>query len=88
MPSMMTGSSFGACLRISASRAAMSDRRLSSTAAMYSAGVFTSSWPFIFSASSETRRHQTGSGPSALHRRLSHDGMTKRQAVRSDSSGG
>ena len=63
---MMTGSSFGACLRISASSAAMSDRRLSSTAAMYSAGVFTFSCPFIFIASSETRRHLAGSGPSAL----------------------
>ena len=30
----------------------MSDRRLSSTAAMYSAGVFTFSCPFIFIAAS------------------------------------
>src|SRR4029079_13718454 len=47
MPPMMTGSSSGACFRISASRAAMSGRRFSSTAAMYSAGVFTSSCPFM-----------------------------------------
>src|SRR5688500_15703152 len=53
MPPMMTGSSFGACLRINASSAAMSGRRLSSTAAMYSAEVFTFSCPFI--ASSEAR---------------------------------
>src|SRR6187549_3103096 len=73
MPPMMTGSSFGACLRISASSAAMSDRRLSSTAAMYSAGVFTFSCPFIFLASSQTRRHQTGSAPATDE--LSHDGV-------------
>ena len=42
----------------------MSDRRLSSTAAMYSAGVSTFSCPFI--ASSEARRNRTGSGPSIL----------------------
>src|SRR4029450_8781740 len=53
MPLMMTGSSFGACLRIRASSAAMSGRRLSSTSAMYSAGVCTFSCPFIFIASSE-----------------------------------
>src|SRR5688572_14457725 len=47
MPPMMTGWSFDACLRISASSAATSDRRLSSTAAMYSAGVFTLSCPFM-----------------------------------------
>jgi hypothetical protein len=52
---MMTGSSLGGCLRISASSAAMSDWRFSSTAAMYSAGVFTFNCPFIFTASSETR---------------------------------
>ena len=63
---MMTGSSFGACLRISASSAAMSERRSSSTGAMNSAGVFTFSCPFIFIASPQTRRQQTGGGPSAL----------------------
>jgi hypothetical protein len=55
---MMTGSSFGALLRISPSRAAMSHRRLSSTAAMYSAGVFTFSCPCILTASSEDRHHR------------------------------
>lgn len=44
----------------------MSDRRLSSTAAMYSAGVFTFSCPFILTASSRSSRHRpgtTGPGP-------------------------
>src|SRR5687767_14420766 len=59
---MMTGSSSGACFRIKASSAVMSGRRLSPTAAMYSAGVFTFSWPFMFIASYGTRRHQDGSG--------------------------
>src|SRR4029453_17742606 len=72
MPPMMTGSGFGACLRISASSAAMSDRRLSSTAAMYSAGVFTFSCPFIFIASSENsalpdrQRPRTGASSGVL----------------------
>jgi hypothetical protein len=44
----------------------MSGRRLSSTAAMYSAGVVTFSWPFIFMTSSEARRHPTGTSRSAL----------------------
>src|SRR4029077_18862705 len=46
------GSSGGACLRINASSAVMTDRRLSSAAARYSAGVFTFSCPFTFIASS------------------------------------
>src|SRR5688500_5618678 len=58
MPPMMTGSSFGACLRIRASSAKMSDRRSSSTAAMYAAGVFTFSCPFIFIASSEALTYE------------------------------
>jgi hypothetical protein len=39
---------------------------LSSTAAMYSAGVCTFSCPFIFIGASEPPRHRTGSSPSAL----------------------
>src|SRR5690242_11479077 len=66
MPSMMTGSSFGACLRISASSAAMSDLRFSSTAAMYSAGVFTFSCPFIASLSRELRVCDTRRVPSPI----------------------
>src|SRR5712692_1250532 len=43
----MNGFSLGAVLRISASRAAISVLRGSSSFAMYSAGVETLSWPFI-----------------------------------------
>ena len=50
---------------------------MSSTAAMYSAGVFTFSCPLIFIAPSETLRHQTGSGPGGPSiDELSHDGGT------------
>lgn len=43
----MNGSSFGAVLRMNASRAATSGLRGSSSVAMYSAGVETLSWPFM-----------------------------------------
>src|SRR5271170_3494907 len=47
MPMWINGSSVGAVLRMSASRAATSDLRGSFSFAMYAAGVFTLSWPFI-----------------------------------------
>src|ERR1035441_6911330 len=61
----MNGVSFGAVLRISASSAATSLLRGSSSCARYSAGVDALSWPFIFSTAYHGRHRSGRTRPAA-----------------------